>query len=66
MANDLSPVARAAIPPRPSHRALRPPGEPDPDAALVALCIENGLTMVSADTDFARFKEIAWVKPAAP
>jgi toxin-antitoxin system PIN domain toxin len=33
------------------------------DAVLAALCIEHGLTMVSADSDFARFNEIAWVNP---
>ena len=33
------------------------------DAALAALCIEHGLTMVSADSDFARFDEIAWLNP---
>ncbi len=36
-----------------------------PDAALAALCIEHGLTMVSADSDFARFTEIRWVNPVA-
>jgi uncharacterized protein len=33
------------------------------DAALAALCIEHGLTMVSADSDFARFGAINWVNP---
>ncbi len=33
------------------------------DAVLAAICIEHGLTMVSADSDFARFAEIAWVNP---
>ena len=33
------------------------------DAALAALCIEHGLQMVSADSDFARFTEIAWLNP---
>ncbi len=33
------------------------------DAALTALCIEHGLQMVSADSDFARFTEIAWFNP---
>lgn len=36
------------------------------DAALVALCVEHGLTMVSADSDFARFPEIRWMNPVAP
>lgn len=33
------------------------------DAVLAALCIEHGLAMVSADSDFARFTEIDWVNP---
>ena len=33
------------------------------DAVLAALCIEHGLTMISADSDFARFTEISWVNP---
>ena len=36
------------------------------DAVLAALCIEHGLAMVSADSDFARFREIAWVNPILP
>lgn len=36
-----------------------------PDAVLAALCIEHGLTMVSADSDFARFTEIEWLNPVA-
>ncbi len=36
------------------------------DAALAALCVEHGLAIVSADSDFARFAEIAWVNPLAP
>lgn len=35
------------------------------DAALAALCIEYGLEMVSADTDFARFRNLTWVNPIA-
>jgi uncharacterized protein len=35
------------------------------DAALAALCIEHGLQIVSADSDFARFTEIDWVNPIA-
>jgi hypothetical protein len=35
------------------------------DAALAALCIEHGLSIVSADSDFARFTEIEWVNPVA-
>jgi toxin-antitoxin system PIN domain toxin len=33
------------------------------DAVLAALCIEHGLTIVSADSDFARFTEIARLNP---
>lgn len=33
------------------------------DAALAALCIEHGLQMISADSDFARFAEISWLNP---
>jgi toxin-antitoxin system PIN domain toxin len=36
-----------------------------PDAELAALAIEHGLTIYSADTDFARFREIEWVNPLA-
>ncbi|MCT9934760.1 type II toxin-antitoxin system VapC family toxin [Planotetraspora sp. A-T 1434] len=34
-----------------------------PDAHLAALAIEHGLTMVSTDTDFARFSGLRWVNP---
>ncbi len=33
------------------------------DAVLAALCIEHGLTIVSADAHFARFRELTWVNP---
>ncbi len=36
-----------------------------PDAVLAALCIEYGMQMVSADTDFARFRELSWHNPVA-
>ncbi len=36
-----------------------------PDAQLAALAIEHGLTIYSADTDFARFREVEWVNPIA-
>jgi len=36
-----------------------------PDAVLAALCIEHGLEMISADTDFARFTELSWRNPLA-
>ncbi|HEX9682067.1 MAG TPA: type II toxin-antitoxin system VapC family toxin [Acidimicrobiales bacterium] len=34
-----------------------------PDAHLAALAIEHGLTIASADTDFARFAEVRWDNP---
>ena len=35
------------------------------DAAVAALCIEHGLDIVTADSDFARFTEIDWINPVA-
>ena len=35
------------------------------DAQAAALAIEHGLTVCSADTDFARFEEIRWLDPLA-
>lgn len=35
------------------------------DAHLAALAIEHGLTVCSADTDFARFSEVSWSNPLA-
>ena len=35
------------------------------DAVLAAICIEHGLTMISADSDFARFNQVRWVNPIA-
>ncbi len=35
------------------------------DAQLAALAIEHGLSVYSADTDFARFSEITWINPIA-
>lgn len=37
-----------------------------PDAQLAALALEHGLTVVSADHDFARFTEVAWHNPLVP
>ncbi len=37
-----------------------------PDAELAAMAIEHGLTVCSADTDFARFREVRWENPIAP
>jgi uncharacterized protein len=33
------------------------------DADLAALALEHGLIVCSADTDFARFREIRWQNP---
>ncbi len=41
-------------------------GDLIPDAELAALAIEHGVRIASADTDFARFSEIAWENPLAP
>jgi toxin-antitoxin system PIN domain toxin len=35
------------------------------DAVLAAMGIESGLAVVSADSDFARFREITWINPVA-
>lgn len=35
------------------------------DGALAALCIEHGLDIVSADSDFARFRDITWINPVS-
>jgi uncharacterized protein len=35
------------------------------DAVLAALCVEHGLSIVSADSDFARFRELTWINPVA-
>jgi toxin-antitoxin system PIN domain toxin len=34
-----------------------------PDAHLAALALEHGLTVCSADTDFARFPTVRWENP---
>jgi uncharacterized protein len=44
-------------------RRYRLSGRLIPDAHLAALAIQHGLDVVSADSDFARFKEIRWVNP---
>jgi toxin-antitoxin system PIN domain toxin len=36
-----------------------------PDAQLAALAFEHGLTVYSADTDFARFTDVGWENPLA-
>lgn len=37
-----------------------------PDAHLAAIAIEHGLTVFSADSDFARFPTLAWRNPLQP
>ncbi len=37
-----------------------------PDAMLAAIALEHGLTVCSADSDFALFTEVAWENPVAP
>jgi len=44
-------------------RRHRVTGDLVPDARLAALALEHGLTVCSADTDFARFTEIEWLNP---
>ncbi len=34
-----------------------------PDAQLAAIAIQHGVSVVSADTDFALFPEVVWVNP---
>lgn len=34
-----------------------------PDAMLAALALEHGLTVMSADSDFARFPDVRWQNP---
>lgn len=36
-----------------------------PDAMLAALALEHGLTVMTADTDFARFPSVRWENPLA-
>lgn len=36
------------------------------DAHLAALAVEHGLTVCSADSDFARFAEVRWDNPVSP
>ena len=44
-------------------RRYAPRGNLLSDAHLAALAIEHGVTLCSADTDFARFSELRWVNP---
>ena len=36
-----------------------------PDAHLAALALEHGLTLMSCDSDFARFADLRWENPLA-
>jgi toxin-antitoxin system PIN domain toxin len=51
-------LARLLAPPSMTSRLV-------PDAHLAALAIEHGLTLCSADGDFARFPGIRWQNPLA-
>ncbi|MBL8537877.1 MAG: PIN domain-containing protein [Hyphomonadaceae bacterium] len=44
-------------------RATRARGNLTSDAHIAALSIEHGLTICSADTDFARFPNVRWMNP---
>jgi uncharacterized protein len=44
-------------------RAVRPTGNLVPGAHLAALAREHGLTVVSTDTDFAKFPGLTWLNP---
>lgn len=46
-------------------RRYRLAGNLVPDGHLAAIAVEHGLTICSADTDFARFREIPWLDPLA-
>lgn len=46
-------------------RECRPAGNLVPDAHLAALAVEHGLTVVSTDTDFARFPNVPWLNPVS-
>ena len=47
-------------------RDARPAGNLSPDAHLAALASEHGLTVVSADSDFAKFSAVRWLNPLTP
>lgn len=46
-------------------RECRPSANLVPDAHVAALALEHGLTVVSTDTDFARFPGLAWLDPVS-
>lgn len=43
--------------------ATRPTGNLVPDAHLAALAREHGLSVVSTDSDFAKFDSVPWINP---
>lgn len=55
------PDAGARFRARTRRHVLR--GDLASDAHLVVLAIEHGLCACSADTDFARFREVEWLNP---
>ena len=65
-----SPAAWVPLP-GPGHRNIlerimrseKPTAKLIPDAHLVALAVEHGLMIASADTDFGGFKDVRWVDP---
>jgi hypothetical protein len=42
---------------------IEPTGNLIPDAHLAALAREHGLTVVSTDSDFTKFRDVAWLNP---
>jgi toxin-antitoxin system PIN domain toxin len=44
-------------------RRMHPTANLIPDVHLAALATEYGLTVVSADTDFAKFRDLRWLDP---
>jgi toxin-antitoxin system PIN domain toxin len=36
-----------------------------PDAQLAALAVQHGVPVASADSDFARFRDVVWINPVA-
>lgn len=46
-------------------RECRPAGNLVPDAHLTALALEHGLTVVSTDTDFAKFPGVTRLNPVS-
>lgn len=44
-------------------RETGPTGNLVPDAHLAVLAREHGLTVASTDSDFAKFRDVAWLNP---